>query len=137
MRIIIDTSVVVSAVLRNRVPELVILFLVSHPEFEWVVSRAILDEYREVLARPKFELPVDILGRWYEMFDKFTTLVDVDLNFDFSRDQGDAKFLSCAVAASAQFLITGDHDFDEARKLLDTTIVSATVFKRAVIDVWQ
>lgn len=39
MKIVIDTNVVVSAVLRDRIPETVILFVIGNPEFEWVASR--------------------------------------------------------------------------------------------------
>jgi predicted nucleic acid-binding protein len=54
MRIIIGTNVLVSAVLRDRDPETVIQFIVDAPEFEWVVSQDILNEYKAVLSRPKF-----------------------------------------------------------------------------------
>lgn len=56
MKVIIDTSVLVSAALRDRDPEQVLLFVVEHTEFEWLVSPAILAEYRDVLARPKSRL---------------------------------------------------------------------------------
>ena len=56
---------------------------------------------------------------------KSLTLVDVNIVVDFPRDQKDAKFLSCALAADADYLITGDADFSEAWKLTKTTIISA------------
>ena len=56
MKIIVDTNVLVSAILRDRDPELVIQFIVKHPDFEWVASPEILAEYQAVLARPKFRL---------------------------------------------------------------------------------
>jgi predicted nucleic acid-binding protein len=57
MKVIIDTNVVVSAVLRDRDPEAVILFVVEQPDFQWIVSEPILEEYKEVLARERFALP--------------------------------------------------------------------------------
>jgi len=45
VKIVIDTNVVVSAVLKDRIPEEVILFVVSNPEFDWIISQEILDEY--------------------------------------------------------------------------------------------
>lgn len=47
----------------------------------------------------------------------------------------DAMFLSCAVAAQADYLVTGDRDFTEARRLLVTTILSVSQFKRLVCNV--
>lgn len=54
--VIIDTNVLVSAVLRGREPRTVIQFIVDNPKFEWVVSAEILAEYKEVLSRKKFKL---------------------------------------------------------------------------------
>jgi len=56
MRVIIDTNVVVSAALRDRDPEAIILFVAEQPDFQWIVSEPILEEYKEVLARKKFGL---------------------------------------------------------------------------------
>jgi putative PIN family toxin of toxin-antitoxin system len=137
LRILIDTNVLISAVLRDRIPETVILFVVSHPEFEWIASRSILAEYREVLARPKFGLPHHLLQRWYDLFDRHITVMEVDITVDFPRDQKDAMFLACALTADADFFVTGDRDFTDAVKVIDTTILSPGMFKRLVIDTWD
>ena len=52
----------------------------------------------------------------------------------FPRDQKDAKFLSCALDSEADYLITDDKDFTEAKKLTQTTILSASQFKKWVMD---
>ena len=52
----------------------------------------------------------------------------------FPRDQKDAKFLSCALDAGADYLITGDKDFSEAKKLTKTTILSVAQFKKWVME---
>lgn len=57
IKTIVDTGIVVSAAFRDRMPEEVILFIVEQEDFEWIVSPAILEEYTEVLARKKFNLP--------------------------------------------------------------------------------
>ena len=66
MRVVIDTNVLVSAALRSRGPERVVMAVVERPEFEGVVSRAILCEFREVLSRPKFSLPQGD-GPWFSL----------------------------------------------------------------------
>jgi predicted nucleic acid-binding protein len=53
---------------------------------------------------------------------------------DFPRDRKDAKFIACALAAKADYLITGDRDFTEAQKLLSTTILTVSQFKRLVCE---
>jgi putative PIN family toxin of toxin-antitoxin system len=64
MKVVIDTNVLISAVLKDRDPELVIQFIIDHPEFEWVVSQDILIEYKAVLSRAKFRLTPAIRDRW-------------------------------------------------------------------------
>jgi len=128
MKIVIDTNVLVSAILKDRTPEQVILFIAEHDEFEWLVSSEILAEYKAVIIRPKFKLPTEIVERWFTAFSSLTTCIDVDVEIDFPRDRKDAKFLACAIAGSANFLITGDRDFTEAQKIVETIITSVTDF---------
>ena len=137
MKVIIDTNVVVSAALRDRDPETIILFVVEQPDFQWIVSDPIVEEYKEVLAREKFALPIDLLQRWHKVFEALTTTVEVDVEVDFPRDRQDAKFLECALASEAEYLITGDKDFSEAQKMISTTIISVSLFKKLVCDAWS
>ena len=133
MKILIDTSVIVSAALRDRDPEAVVLFVAAQPDWEWIVSTDILAEYRKVLSRPKFDLPDQVRQRWFNLFDTLTTLVEVDTSIDFPRNQKDAKFLACALAVNAEFFITGDRDFSEAQKIVRTTILAVSLFKKLII----
>ncbi|MBI5442191.1 MAG: putative toxin-antitoxin system toxin component, PIN family [Deltaproteobacteria bacterium] len=137
MKVAIDTNVLVSAALRDKAPERVTLFVVEHPDFDWVVSREILEEYRDVLARPKFGLPADLLQRWYSLLDRVAVVVDVAVSVDFPRDRKDAKFLACAVSAAADYFITGDRDFEHAQKLMKTTILSVALFDKLVCGAWK
>lgn len=134
MKVVIDTNVLVSAVLRDRDPEAVILFVLEQDDFTWVVSDAILTEYRNVLARKRLGIPDLIQQRWLELIGSLTSIVSVDQTISFPRDPKDAKFLACALSARAEFLITGDRDFSEARRLVSTTILSVSQFKRLVCD---
>ena len=133
MRVILDTNVLISAALRDKDPEAVVLCVVARPDLEWIASSEILREYKEVLARPKFALTEQVKQKWFDMLDSLVTLIEVQADFDFPRDRKDAKFLACALVARAEFLITGDRDF-EAQKLGDTTIISVRQFKSLLCD---
>jgi hypothetical protein len=63
----------VSAVLRDRNPETVILFVIGNPEFEWVASRDIVEEYIGVLGREQFAVPKGILDKWSDIFNEVIT----------------------------------------------------------------
>jgi len=134
VKVVIDTNVLVSAILKDKEPEAILLFIASHPEIEWIISPSILKEYNEVLNRKKFSLPDNIKIAWLNLLDSLTTVIDAGVNINFPRDQKDAKFLSCAIAAGADYFITGDKDFEQAEKLFETVIISVPQFKRLVCD---
>jgi uncharacterized protein len=135
MRIVVDTNVLVSAILRGRTPREVIQFIIDTPNYDWMVSTKILREYKEVLSRPKFKLTQSVIEEWWFVLDTVTRLVEVNNVVDFPRDRKDAKFLACALATDADFLLTGDRDFTEAKNLVGKTrIISVSLFKRLLID---
>jgi putative PIN family toxin of toxin-antitoxin system len=134
MKVVIDTNVLVSAALKDRIPEEVILFIAAHGDMQWIVSPEILAEYKEVLSRSKFGLPQEIRRKWFDLLDTFTTVIEVNTTIDFPHDRQDAKFLACALAVQADFFVTGDRDFSQAQKLVNTMIISASLFKKLVCD---
>ena len=137
MKVIIDTNVLISAALKDKDPEVVILFIAKHLDFEWIVSTEILEEYKGVLSRDKFGLSEELLHNWFDLIEKLTTPIEVDVTVNFPRDQKDAKFLACALVANAEFFITGDMDFTQAQKLVNTKIISVSLFKKIVCDIWH
>jgi predicted nucleic acid-binding protein len=68
MKVVIDTNVVVSAVVWGGVPGEVLEFVIANEEIQWCVSEQILVEYSGVLSRPKFRLPEAILTLWSQLF---------------------------------------------------------------------
>jgi uncharacterized protein len=134
MRVVVDTNVLISAAFRDRLPEDVIMFLVGGPDIDWIATEKILQEYREILRRKKFDLTETVIQKWERMLEEVILIVPDSIVIAFPRDQKDAIFLSCALSADADFLITGDKDFSEAKKLTNTTILSAAMFKKLIMD---
>lgn len=128
MRVVVDTNVVVSAILRDRNPERAVLHLVGNPDCEWVASEEILAEYREVLRRPKFALPTDLLEQWELRFRTALVLWPVTAPVGFPRDPKDAKFIACALASSADYLLTGDRDFEEVLAFPGVNLIGVSQF---------
>ncbi len=137
MRIVIDTNVLVSAILKDKAPEDVILFITETLDFEWVASPEILAEYQEVLSRKKFRLYRDLMEEWFELLDDSISIMPISLEIEFPRDRKDAKFIACALSADADWLITGDKDFTEAEKMMSTTILSVAMFNKTVVETWE
>jgi len=127
MKVLVDTNVLLSAALRDRLPERVILPIGMSDEWVWLVTAEILDEYVQVLRRPKFALADEILRRWTELVQSRTILVDSPPAIEFTRDPKDAPILAAAIATSANYLVTGDRDLLQAQSLVSTQIATVAV----------
>jgi len=64
MKVVIDTNVFISAAWRDRNPEAVILWILGHSEWEWLVSPEIMREYKQVLRRSKFSFSAEEISKW-------------------------------------------------------------------------
>ena len=72
------------------------------------VSAAILAEYRDVISRPKLS---GINGRAVEVLaalERAAVVLETTARVQASIDEDDNRFLECAEAAGADFLITGN-----------------------------
>ena len=90
MKVVVDTNVLISAAFRDRLPEDVIMFLVSHPEFQWIATQDIVREYLDVLKRKKFSLTESIIRKWEQMIEDVIHIVPDSIVIEFPRDQKDA-----------------------------------------------
>src|ERR1700733_445867 len=71
-------------------------------------SREILEEYSEVLLRPRFGFSAKDVAALLDLLRGCGNLLDPPPNAGVSPDPGDDKFIACAGAAKADFLVTGN-----------------------------
>lgn len=128
MNVLIDTNVLLSAALRNRTPEHVVLFIANHDSWRWLVTPVILREYVEVLRRPKFGFGEEVLSKWTELLTLRTVNIGNPPSVEFERDPKDAPFLAAAIAANVEVVVTGDKDLLALRGQLATKFLTATEF---------
>ena len=132
-RVVLDTSVLVSALLfRGDVSRLVDLWKKS--AFTPVISKETFEELEAVLHYPKFGLSEEEKG---EMIEEeilpFFEVVEVRQEVKgICRDPADDKFISCAVSAGADFIVTGDKDLMAVKKYKSVKILSASDFLEMV-----
>ena len=129
IRAVLDTNVVVSALLFSGPPSRLISAWQSG-RLRLVVSAPILDEYIRVLAYPKFKLTnTEIRGLLEEELIPFMeTVTAVPTNIPDLRDPDDAKFITCAVAAGVRWLVRGDDDLLSLHHVESVDILSVTAF---------
>jgi putative PIN family toxin of toxin-antitoxin system len=129
MTVLVDTNVLLSAALRNRLPERVVLFVATSDDWKWLATPEIFAEYVEVLRRPKSALTEETLSQWSELLHMRTvTVPSPSAALDFAPDPKDAPFLAAALATNADFLVTGDKKLLNAKDVVATRIVNVAGF---------
>ena len=131
LRLVLDTNVLLSAALKPNGLERTALILSITKPARLYVSTAILEEYAEVLSRPELKIRKGLRRRLLQVIGSRSFAVTPSLVVQIARDPDDDKFLACADAARADYLITGNRKhFPKFWK--QTKVVSAREFVELV-----
>lgn len=117
IRAVIDTNVLVSALLSPKGNEALILLAIQHGMIQPCFSAAILAEYLAVLRRPRFAFSEEEVEAVRRLLEETGRKVEPDEASEafLSPDPADTKFVQCAVSSAAAFIITGNRrDFPDA-----------------------
>jgi len=107
-RIVLDTNVLISAILFGGNPRRV-LDLVISGSVDCTLSAVILDELKDVLQRPKFGFFPDVCFHIVEELHGACDIISPSVSVDDIRsDPNDNRILECAVEAQAHFIVSGD-----------------------------
>lgn len=108
-RVVLDTNVLTSALLfKGRTSRIVNLW--RKGKIVPVMSKETFDELRRVLEYPKFSLSQrEIRAIVEEEILPFFEVVEVSKPIErVAKDPDDDKFIACAIAGKAAFVVTGD-----------------------------
>ncbi len=129
VRVVLDTNVLISAFLKKGSAPAAILTLAEEGDISLCVSKVVMEEYEGVLQRDKFrsfgERAVEYLRKarrrfiWVAPVEKITAAKD---------DPEDNKFLECAVAARADYLVSGNVRHFPPKEYRGTLIVTPRDF---------
>lgn len=107
LRLVIDTNVLVSAALKpDGLQRTTLLVAITKPA-RLYVSKAILEEYADVLSRPELSIRRGLRLQLLQMIRNHGHLVTPGRRIEATSDPDDNIFVECADAARADFLITG------------------------------
>jgi putative PIN family toxin of toxin-antitoxin system len=116
-RVVLDTNVVVSALLVPSGTQGSILLLALRGHFALYVSPSVLAEYEEVMHRPRLKLQPRQIDAALSAIRRVAHLVEPIAAVSVSPDESDNRFLECAEAAEADYLVTGNaRHFPESHK---------------------
>lgn len=103
-RVVIDTNVLVSALLTPSGPSADFIGDVLDEKYEVIITESILEEYADVLNRPQFEFRPEMLSFFLNWFTQHALYVEVD-ETDYPKgempDPKDAPFYVAARCTGA------------------------------------
>jgi putative PIN family toxin of toxin-antitoxin system len=108
LRLVIDTNIIVSAALKPDGLQRTVFLLAMTKPSRLYVTEAIMTEYREVLARPELKIRKGLRQQFLQLIKNRAQLVAPSRPLQVTRDPGDNRFLECADAARADYLVTGN-----------------------------
>ena len=130
MLVVLDTNVIVSGAMWRGSPA-TILNAWADNLIEVIASPEILKEYREILLEVGSKVgKKSFAERWVNIINEKVRVVIPEQKVKLCRDPDDDKFLSCALAADAVFLISGDKDLGVLGGIGATLIVTPGQFVR-------
>lgn len=128
IRAVLDTNVVVSALLFDG-PASRLVALWQQRRFLPLISKPILREYLRVLAYPKFRLTAREIRQAVGELLPYAEVASPKKRLRVvHRDPADNRFLECAVAGNAQYLVSGDDDLLSLKAFRRIRIVSVADF---------
>ena len=135
-RLVLDTNVVVSAVLRGGKPGELIA-TAGEGDVRLHSSRILLDELRSTLQPPKLARQVEATGLSVDSilasYRRLVTLIRrAPLAGTWSRDPDDDHVIACALAVRADFIVTGDDDLLALGEVNEVRIVTVADFLKAL-----
>jgi len=108
LRLVIDTNIIVSATLKPDGLERTVLLLAITKPARLYVTEAIIAEYREVLARPRIGIPKGRRQQLLQLIRNRSYTVTPARPLRVTPDADDNKFLECADAERADYVVTGN-----------------------------
>ncbi len=126
LRVVIDTNVLVSALVFGGKPRAVVELLAD--SIIVVISQEIVTELRRII-HSKFPNFAEDLLRLEKLLERDAHLVELgSVQVTTSRDPDDDKFIETAVAGNCQYIISGDKDLLDIGLYKDIQIVKPAAF---------
>jgi len=134
VRIVLDTNVFVSGVFFGGPPGRILAGW-RDGEIEVVISHEIIEEYVRVGERLLEQFPGVDLEPALDLIAASAILVRAEpMPEPVCRDADDDKFLACALAASAVYVVRGDRHLLDASPYQGVTVVRPRVFVETVLE---
>jgi len=130
-KIILDTNVLVSALIQRNYPYQILKEIFSNDDLEFCLSNEILKEYLEVLTRDKFKRYPEFHANAKSLvldLKRIATIYNPEFKLNIINDVDDNRFLELAESAKANYIVTGNYKDFTIKKHKNTLIVTPKEF---------
>jgi hypothetical protein len=132
MRVVLDTNVLISALIKKGGSRR-LLGKILKGEIKLILSKEIVKELMEVLQRPKFGRYVTKkdIRTYIRILTTIASLIETKSKFEVIKDDpGDNKFLNCAYDGKADCVISGNKHLLTLKRFKGIKIISVNEFLR-------
>ncbi len=134
-RVVLDTNNLISGIFFENGTEARVLEEALAGRAKLLASLETLQELQETVSRPKFQLSLsEVLTIFQLVVSRCEIILAPPKAKVKCRDPDDQKFLDCAIAGKADFLVTGDRDLLIMGRVGRTKIVTAAELIRILTD---
>ncbi len=120
IRVVVDTNVLISAVISDGPPRRLIDGCAEN-EITLVISQPLMQEFVEVLNRPKLKLSKEEIQHQAQALDRTAEKIDIISDVRVvQEDPDDNKILATALDGKADYIISGDShllDLEEFQRI--------------------
>ena len=128
MRTLLDTNVIISAILFGGVPR-EILVAATRGRIQIVTSPVLLDELEDLLVE-KFRFSADAARATRTEIEALADVVEPGDLPDVCRDPDDNEVLGAAATGAAEVIVTGDRDLLELSSFEDIRLLRPAQYAR-------
>ena len=122
-RVVLDTNVLVSALIDDGKPRKLVLELLD--KYTVILSRQMLAELADVVSRNKFSVTSGQVDRFLNSLVRMSQLMSDIARFKVVfEDPDDDVVLNTAYTGRAEFIVTGDRHLLDLKKFKKTKIVT-------------
>jgi putative PIN family toxin of toxin-antitoxin system len=133
-KVVIDTNIFISGFGWDAKPEEVLKLLKQRRIVNYV-SIKILDELKRVVSYPKLKFSDLLQNKIIEFVFFYSEIIEPTEHIShITKDPDDNKFLECAIAANAEFIISGDPHLIKVAEYRAVKIVDAATFLNIVLN---
>ncbi len=135
MRVVIDTNVLLISISKKS-PYRPIFDAILNGNIKLIVSNEILSEYAEILElRTNSIVAINVT----DFLSKSNNVDKIEVYYRWNLiefDKDDNKFVDCAVAGNAQFIVTNDKHFNNLKDIEfpKVDIISSADFLKKILD---